>query len=332
MVRPLQVEAPARTAAIATPHDAPSDLRTAIVLALLASAAVLFWFLPLGIAPPAHKALAVGLFMIAAWMTQVLDHGIAGILGCFLFWTLGIAKFETAFSGFADTSAWFLFGAVCFGMMVGKSGLAKRLAFGVMRGVGHSYPRLLLGLIISNFLLTPIVPSGIARVVIMAAIAMGLVEAFGAAKGSNIARGMFVILVYQATIFDKMVIAGAASITARGAIEKFGGVSVLWSQWFLAYLPCDILVMFIAWRIALWMYPPETDTLPGGPAFLESELRAMGRWSTLEIKTAVLMALAIGLWVTDFVHHIPAPMIGLGVGLAAVLPAVGVLDTDDVRK
>src|SRR5262245_40019681 len=176
-----------------------TDLRTAVLLIALAAGAVVFWFLPLGIAPEAHKALAVGLFMIAAWMTQVLDHGVTGILGCFLFWMLGIARFETAFSGFADTSAWFLFGAVCFGMMVGKSGLARRLAFAVVRAVGHSYPRLLLGLIISDFILTPIVPSGIARVVIMAAIAMGLAEAFGVGKGSNIARGMFIILVYQAT-------------------------------------------------------------------------------------------------------------------------------------
>src|SRR5881628_2986098 len=304
MVRPLQmIGAPVRTAAALAPPAVASDLRTAGLLAILAAGAVAFWFVPFGIAPQAHKALAIGLFMIAAWMTQVLDHGISGILGCFLFWALGIARFETAFSGFADTSAWFLFGAVCFGLMAGKSGLARRLAFAVLRAVGHSYPRLLLGLIISNFLLTPVVPSGIARVVIMAAIAMGLVEAFGVGKGSNIARGMFIILVYQATIFDKMVIAGASSITARGAIEKFGQVNVLWSQWFLAYLPCDIIVMIVAWRLALWMYPPETATLPGGEQFLERELRAMGRWSPLEIRAAVLMLLAIGLWMTDFKHH-----------------------------
>jgi solute carrier family 13 (sodium-dependent dicarboxylate transporter), member 2/3/5 len=330
MLKPLDTIAappPAKAAAAAT-----SDARTALTLVALAVGATGFWLLPLGIAPQAHKALAVGLFMIAAWMTQVLDHGVAGILGCFLFWMFGIAKFETAFSGFADSSPWFLFGAVCFGIMAGKSGLARRLAFGVMRAVGHSYPRLLLGLIISNFLLTPIVPSGIARVVIMAAIAMGLTDAFGVGKGSNIARGMFIILVYQATIFDKMVIAGASSITARGAIEKFGGVDVLWSQWALAYLPCDLLVMIVAWRLALWMYPPETATLPGGSEYLQREIRAMGPWSTIEIRAALLMSLAVGLWVTDFLHHIPASMIGLGVGLLAIMPRIGVLDTDDVRK
>jgi len=297
----------------------------------LGAGAILFRLLPLGLAPQIHTALAIGLFMIAAWMTQVLDHGITGILGCFLFWMLGVSRFETAFSGFADTTPWFLFGAICFGLMAGK-GLARRLAFAVMRTVGHSYPRLLLGLIISNFLLTIIVPSGMARVVIMAAIAMGLADAFGVGKGSNIARGMFVVLVYQATIFDKMVIAGASSITARGAIEKFGGVSVLWSQWALAYLPCDIIVMLVAWWLALRMYPPETATLPGGSAYLEREIRGMGPWSPAEIRAALLMALAIGLWVTDFLHKIPAPMIGLGVGLLAIMPRIGVLDTDDVRK
>jgi solute carrier family 13 (sodium-dependent dicarboxylate transporter), member 2/3/5 len=325
------VDAPAGAAP--RPPRAPAvDRRTAWLLAALAAGAIGFWLLPLGLAPEAHKALAIGLFMIAAWMTQVLDHGIAGILGCFFFWMFGVARFELAFSGFADSSAWFLFGAVCFGMMAGKSGLARRLAFGVLRAVGHSYPRLLLGLILSNFLLTPVVPSGIARVVIMAAIAMGLVDAFGVGKRSNIARGMFIILVYQATIFDKMVIAGASSITARGAIERFGGVPVLWSQWALAYLPCDLIVMIVAWRLALWMYPPETASLPGGSEYLQREIRAMGPWSAAELRAALLMAAAIGLWVTDFVHHIPAPMIGLGVGLVAIMPGIGLLETEDVRK
>ena len=316
----------------AAPAAAPTDWRSLLLLAAIAAAAIVFRLLPLGIDPKAHSALAIGVFMIVSWMTQVLDHGIAGILGCFLFWMFGVARFETAFSGFGDTSAWFLFGAICFGLMGSKSGLARRLAYLVMRGIGHSYPRLLLGLIVSNFLLTAIVPSGIARVVIMAAIAMGLVQAFGVGRGSNIARGMFIILVYQTTIFDKMLIAGASSITARGAIEKFGQVDVLWSQWFLAYLPCDIIVMFVAWRVALWLYPPETATLPGGADFLRDELRKMGPWSAAELKSAALMLIAIALWITDFVHHIPAPMIGLGIGLLSIFPVIGVLDTKDVRS
>jgi solute carrier family 13 (sodium-dependent dicarboxylate transporter), member 2/3/5 len=324
--------AAARPDGAAGPSAAAVEWRSLALLGLLALGSVGFRLLPLHIDARAHTALAIGVFMICCWMTQVLDHGIAGILGCFLFWTFGVVRFDVAFSGFADTSPWFLFGAIAFGLMGSRSGLARRLAYLVMQRIGHSYPRLLLGLIVSNFLLTAVVPSGIARVVIMAAIAMGLIEAFGVDKGSNIARGMFVILVYQATIFDKMLIAGASSITARGAIEKYGQVDVLWSRWFLAYVPCDIIVMIVAWRLALWMYPPETATLPGGAEFLRGQLRQMGRWSAPELKALTLMLAAIALWVTDFLHHIPPAMIGLGVGLLALMPRIGVLDTDDMRK
>jgi len=316
----------------APPSDPATGTRSLVLLIALAIGALAFRLLPLHIDPRAHSALAIGAFMICGWMTQALDHGITGILGCFLFWMFGIARFETAFSGFADSTPWFLFGAICFGLMGSKSGLARRLAYLVMRRIGHSYPQLLLGLIVSNFLLTAVVPSGIARVVIMAAIAMGLIEAFGVDRTSNIARGMFVILVYQATIFDKMLIAGASSITARGAIERFGQVDVLWSRWLLAYIPCDIIVMIVAWRLALWMYPPETAALPGGAEFLRGQLQSMGSWSVMELKSLALMLLAIALWVTDFLHHIPPPMIGLGIGLLSLMPRVGVLDTDDARR
>jgi len=326
-----QTHAAAAGAAAPSP-DPAAGTRSLVLLISIGLGALAFRLLPLHIDPRAHSALAIGVFMICGWMTQALDHGITGILGCFLFWMFGIARFETAFSGFADSTPWFLFGAICFGLMGSKSGLARRLAYVVMRRIGHSYPQLLLGLIVSNFLLTAVVPSGIARVVIMAAIAMGLIEAFGVDRKSNIARGMFVILVYQATIFDKMLIAGASSITARGAIERFGQVDVLWSQWALAYLPCDIIVMIVAWRLALWMYPPETAALPGGAEFLRGQLQAMGSWSVMEIKSLALMLIAIALWVTDFLHHIPAPMIGLGIGLLSLMPRIGVLDAEDARK
>ena len=164
--------------------------------------------------------------MILAWITQAMDFTLAGLIGCFLFWALGVANFNLAFSGFANDTAWFLFAALLIGVIATRSGVARRAAYLVMLHTGVTYSRILLGLIVTDFLLTFIVPSGIARIVIVAAIALGLIEAFGARRGSNIARGMFLVLTYTANIFDKMIIAGAGSITARGLIERFGDVDV----------------------------------------------------------------------------------------------------------
>ncbi|HEY7334592.1 MAG TPA: SLC13 family permease [Bryobacteraceae bacterium] len=310
----------------------PIARRPPLKAAVAIAVPVVFWFLPLNLDSGAHHAIAISLFMILAWATEIMDHGITGLLGCYLFWALGVVRFDVAFSGFADDTPWFLLGAILMGIMADKSGLARRLAYAVTARVGAGYSRLLLALILSDFLLTFLVPSGMARVTIMAAVAVGWIQAFGLGVGSNIGRGMFLILTYTAGVFDKTIIAGAASITGRGIIESVGHAQVLWSRWLLAYLPSDIATILVAWRVTLWLYPPENASLPGGAEFLRAELRKSGPWSAMEKKALGLMLLAVALWSTDFLHHISSATIGLGIGLAAVLPFMGILGAEDVKK
>src|SRR6266487_1319970 len=240
---------------------------------------VAVWFAPLPLEPATKHGFAIVAFMVVAWITQAMDYALAGFIGCFLFWALGVVRFPVAFSGFANDTSWFLFGALLIGAIAMRSGVARRLAYIILLRIGITYPRILLGLIITDFLLTFVVPSGIARVVIMAAIALGFIEAFDVGPGSNIGRAMFLIITYAAGIFDKMIIAGAASITARGFIEKVGGVEVLWSRWFIAYLPCSLITIVLAWRLILWLYPPEKHALPGGVGYARQEVKKMGTWT-----------------------------------------------------
>jgi solute carrier family 13 (sodium-dependent dicarboxylate transporter), member 2/3/5 len=290
------------------------------------------WFAPLALEPVTKHAFAIVAFMVVAWITRAMDYALAGLVGCFLFWALHVVRFPVAFSGFANDTPWFLFGALLLGVVATRSGVARRLAYFIMLKVGVTYPRILLGLIVTDFLLTFIVPSGIARVVIMASVALGLAEAFKSKPGSNVSRGMFLILSYTANIFDKMIIAGASSITARGLIEKVGGVEVLWSYWFIAFLPCSIITVLAAWGLTLWLYPPETVALEGGKQMLRDEIAKMGTWSRLEKRAAALLGIAVLLWLTDFIHHIPSPVVGMGVGLFALLPRIGILDIEDMKR
>ena len=290
------------------------------------------WFAPLPLEMNARHALAVASFMIVAWIAEPLPHALTGLAGCYLFWVLKIVDFETAFSGFADQTPWFLFGAALIGMMASKSGLARRLAYLVMLRVGGGYSRLLLGLIFSSLLLTLLVPSGIACVVIMAAVAVGLMEVFGLARGSSAGRGIFVTLTYTAGIFDKMVIAGAASILGRGLIQKMTGIEVYWSQWLLAFLPCVVATVIVMWRLVLWLYPPEKEALQGSAGFLRESLEKMGAWTPMEKHALVLMGLAIALWATDLIHHISPAVIGIGVGLLAGVPGLGILELEDLKR
>jgi len=308
------------------------SLRVNIGQVLCVIVPLILWFAPLDIEAVAKHALAITSFMLLAWITEAMDYALAGLIGCYLYWALKVAPFNVAFGGFATDTPWFLFGAILFGTMVTKSGLARRVAFLVTQRVGNTYSGILLGLIITDFLLTFIVPSGVARIVIMAAVALGFIEAFGMGPGSNVGRGMFLIITYSAGLFDKMIIAGASSITARGLIERVGGVEVLWSQWFLAYLPCSLITILAAWRLTLRLFPPEKLALADDGNYVRNEIRKIGSWTPLEKKAAFFSFVAMALWLTDSVHGIAPSIIGLGIGLCAVLPTVGVLTIADMKR
>jgi solute carrier family 13 (sodium-dependent dicarboxylate transporter), member 2/3/5 len=303
-----------------------------LTLFLCAGLPLAIALLPLQMSPAAGKALAISAGMILFWIFVPLDHAVTGLMGCFLYWATGTVKVETAFNGFAQDTPWFLYGAIILGATVARTGLARRLAYSVMSAIGVSYGQILAGIIVVNFLLTFIVPSATARVVILASISLGIVEAFGAAPKSNIARGLFIVFTYTATIFDKMLIAGASSLVARGLIEHDGGVPVYYSQWFFAYLPCDLLTILACWAAVMWLYPPEKKRLAEGRAYIDAQLAKLGPFTNQEKRACVLMAVTLGLWLTDFLHHIPASVIGLGAGLAACLPGAGLMDSEDLKR
>jgi anion transporter len=290
------------------------------------------YFAPFGIEPHTQAALAVTSFMLLAWMTHIVEYATAGLAGCVLFWMVGVAEPQLAFSGFSLLVTWFVFAALLIGTIANKSGLPQRVASFVVTRVGLSYSGILLGLIITDFALTVIVPSGVARVVIMASVAIGLIKLFDVGPGSNVARGMFLIITYTATIFDKMIVAGAASITARGAIIEYGGVDVGYTDWFIAFLPADILTILAAWRITLWLFPPEVTGIEGKRRELQEQFKVTQAWTPEAKRAALLILGTVVIWVTDKIHGIDPELVALSAVIIALLPYVGVITADDIRK
>ena len=289
------------------------------------------WFSPLPIAPEAHHTLAIVAFMIVYWVTEPMDHGLTAMVGCFLFWALGIAKFETAFAGFANDTPWFLFGAMLMGEAASRSGLARRIGYLVMRLLGTSYSRILLSIILIVFILNFMVPSGLAQLSIIAPMTIGIIAGFGLGRGSNVARGLFVILSYCCGLFNKMILSGGASILTRGIIERLTGTPAYWSQYLIAFLPASFLTIIACWLTILWLFPPEKTELPGGRQYVQDAMAQMGPWSVAEKKTSIVMLIAISLWATDLLHEISPAVTALGAGLALAFPKIGVLKTKDVR-
>ncbi len=313
-------------------ESAQPSVLTLVSIILGPVLALLTWLAPLPVTAPARHALAIVVFMTVYWITMPVDYGITALIGCYFFWALRIVTFPVAFSGFANSTPWFLFGAILMGEAASNTGLARRIGFSVIQLVGTSYARLLLGLILFVFLLNFMVPSGLAQLAITAPIAIGIIDVFGASQHSNIAVGLFIMISYTSGLFNKMLLAGGASILTRGMLLNLTGIRILWGPYFIAYLPATLITIFACWLIILWLYPPEMKELPGGRRYLRDAVREMGRWTGKEKRTLAWLVLAIGLWSTDFLHHIDPAVVALGVGLMLAMPTVGVLSTNDFRK
>ena len=290
------------------------------------------WFAPLPLEPGAQHALAISALMVIFWIVEPIPHAVTGLLGCWLFWALEVVPERTVFSGFTSEAPWFLLGALFIAAMVTESGLARRLAFAMLAQVGSSYSRILLAFVLTDFVMTFLVPAGPPRVILLGAIVLGVVSSFGLDSKSNVARGLMLGMVFAATQFDRLILGSTPAILARSLIVEHGQVQVYWSQWFIAYLPIDAVYIVSIWWLVSRLYPPEIKELPGGRAFVEEQLRNLGPWTAPEKRAAVWTALAIALWATDFLHHISPAVVGLGIGLAATLPGIGVLKMEDLRK
>lgn len=325
-------ESPARTIAVPRPH--PSAVETRLVSGVLLGPflALAVWLLPLEIDRTSHIAFAVVVFMTIYWIMEPVEHAVTALIGCYLFWALGVAKFSTAFSGFANSAPWFLFGALLIGQAASHSGLAKRLGYAVLYRFGSSYSALLFGIIGLSFLLNFIIPSGMARLSVMAPIVIGIITAFGLNRHSNVAKGLFIILTYTSALFDRMIMAGAASILTRGIVEEQSGVEILWSQWLVAYLPAIFLTLWATWLVTKTLFPAEKQQIPEGDSYLAQCWRDTGPWTQNETKTLIWLMFAIGLWVTDFIHHTSPAVVALGVGLGLALPNIGVLDNKALKQ
>src|SRR5581483_8102877 len=89
---------PVTPGAPVTPGHAVAPPRLALIGQVLCVVIPLaLWFMPADIDPTTKHGLAISMFMVTAWITQAMDYTVAGFIGCFLFWALGVVRFPVAF-------------------------------------------------------------------------------------------------------------------------------------------------------------------------------------------------------------------------------------------
>ncbi len=301
-----------------------------LLLAVAMGAAA--YCLPISTSEVGRKVFAITILMLVMFITETVPLAVTALIGCLLFWVWARLPLSKSFSGFTNSTPWYVLGIMLLGVMAESTGLAKRMAYHIICRLGTSYSKILAGMMLVNYLLTFVLPSGVARCIILVAISIGMLEAFGMERGSNIGKGLVLSMTYLASLFDKTVIAGATAVLSKGLMESIGKVQVTYGMWLIAYLPVALLTLVASWFLIMKLFPPEKRTLEGGEEYCRGQLAKMGPMSRDEMKSIAILGVCTVLWMTDFLHHVSAAKIGVTAGLVACLPVVGAIKKDDFAK
>ncbi|MDD4599925.1 MAG: SLC13 family permease, partial [Negativicutes bacterium] len=250
----------------------------------------LIWALPTpdGMNITQHKLLSLFGGLVVLWVTIGVNFAVSSFIGIsgLYFWVgnaTGAMKNGSlvhdasfAVNGFASASLWLLITGFVISIAMTKTGVAKRLAFHMMRILGKTPAGAIFALMFANLAISPVTPSNTARQAAMLPIVEGIAQAYKVERGkSNFGKALALVATYANNI------TGGAFLTATipnpvsiAMITAAVGVSVFttWSWWAMLALPTSILVLIATGIIVLKMFPPEVKSIPGGVSYIRQEL------------------------------------------------------------
>ncbi len=274
---------------------------------------------------PAWRVAAVGILMAIWWMTEAIPISATALLPLALFPLLGIADIRATAAPYANPLIFLFLGGFLIAAGMERWNLHRRLALRIIAMMGPRPYAILAGFMIASAFLSMWV-SNTATALMMLPIGLSVAELVRRTDSKEVQHftiGLMLIIAYSCSIGGIATLVGTPpnAFFAGFMLETYG-VSVGFVEWMQVGAPMALIALplmyFVLTRV---IYPIEIREIPGGAAFIRSELAAMGRMSRPEKMVMVLFVIAAALWMT---RPLLAPMIP-GLSDAGIAMGVGLL-------
>ncbi len=302
---------------------------------------LMIWFMPppSGVEVEAWHLLAIFVATIVGIIAKPLPMGAVAIIGILMcsFALPGTNKeaLGTALSGFSNLVIWLIVMAFFISRGFIKTRLGERIAYMFMSKLGKKTLGLSYGLIATDLVLSPAIPSNTARGGgIIYPILRSIAAAYGSEPDDGTAGKIGAFLVKAS--FQGLVITSAMFLTAMAAnplaatlAADNAGVEITWGGWALAALvPGVISLLLIPWLLYK-LDPPEIKETPKAAEIAKKKLAEMGSMKSTEWIMLGVFVLLIVLWIfgkqLGGIYSTTAAVIGL-----ALLLLTGVLKWSDI--
>lgn len=324
----LTTRAPGQAAPLA-------DHAKLVPLLITLAVGLVIWFIPppAGVEVAAWHLLAIFVATIVGIIVKPLPMGavaMIGIMATALTKTLTVGE---SLSGFNNTTIWLIVTAFFISRGFIKTGLGERIAYYFMSILGKRTLGLAYGLIGTDLVLAPAIPSNTARGGgIVYPVLLSLCKAYGSNPDDGTANKMGAFLVRS--VFQGLVVTSAMFLTAMAAnplaveLAAGQGINISWGQWAIAASVPGLLSLIAIPYILYRLNPPEIKTTPEAAEMAKEKLQKMGAVKVPEWIMLAAFVLLIGLWIGSEALSINATTTAL-VGLGLLL-LTGVLTWGDI--
>lgn len=295
--------------------------------------------LPEGMKPEALKVAAVTALMAVWWITEAIPLPATSLLPIALFPILGVMKSAASTAPYANHLIYLFMGGFFIAVTMERWNLHKRVAMHIVKLVGTSPSRIVLGFMIATGFLSMWV-SNTATAMMMVPIGLAVIKKTAEETGKkkhesgvpltdNFGISLMLGIAYAASIGGVATIIGTPpNVVMVGMLDKMYGQSISFSDWMLFGIPLAVIMIAIAWfLLTKVLFPVHGEVLSGGKEYIQEELRRLGRTSPEEKKILVIGAFVCTSWICRGFIHIDAlkyvhdATIGiLGAGLLFMTP------------
>lgn len=307
----------------------------AILLPILSGSIIWFLPTPLGVEEQAWHLLAIFVATIIGFITKPLPIGAVALIALIALVMSNTLTLAEGLSGFSHPTSWLTFSSFLIARGFIKTGLAARLAYLFIKILGKSTLLLSYGLLATDLILAPGMPSGNARsggVIFPLVKSLAQIYKSEPNDGSSRRIGSFLMLtsfqgtqITTALFFTSMV---ANPLMANLAGEMVG-FELTWITWALAALVPGTISLLLMPLIIYFYYPPEIKYTPEAPDLARQKLAQMGKMSRPEWLMGGTFLLLLLLWIFgDYLVGIKSTTTAL-LGVA-LLVATHVLSWDEI--
>lgn len=269
---------------------------------------------------PAEKfkfwaTLGIATVMVIFWIFEVLPIYVTALIPLVVAMPLGVLDKTELAGAYGNKFVFLFFGGFMLSLALEKWGVHKKIAELIIRAIGNSKSRVLLGFLLATALLSMWV-SNTATALMMLPMALAVIDKIPQKKNSKYSLYLLLSIAYGASIGGMGTLVGSPpNVAMAGALEDGYNIKVDFMDWFSVGFPLSLIMIFIVYLyFNVLMGKGRREKLEG----LEFENE---KWNKNQIRVLLLFGLIVVLW--SFKALIQ-PVIGFEYGdqIPAVLGAI----------